>query len=206
MTEISLGQEAARVFEALRGMILSGELPAGAKLNERALSEMLGTSRSSIREALRRLEERELATYRPNAGASVKIHTVNDVIESYYIREALEGMAARLAATRISPEELAQVREAIDQRVEMHMIIVRASRNRRLISLLGEQHFDLQSKLRMDFPHMHTAGPESFFEHEMIYHALKLRDPDLAETVMRRHIARLRQSIAARQDMSDRHN
>ena len=192
---LSTGQEADRVFESLKDKILTGELPSGSKLNEKALTELLGTSRGSIRESLRRLQERELVTYRANVGARVRTHTPDDVIDSYHTREALEGMAARLAADNITEDELAQVRVAIDDRVEMHLIIVRASRSETLISLLGERHFDLQRKLRMDFPHMHAAGPDSFFEHEMIYHALKLRDPDLAETVMRRHIARLRRSI-----------
>ncbi|WP_093412419.1 GntR family transcriptional regulator [Salipiger profundus] len=190
------GQDTIGVFDILRSKILSGELPAGTRLNEKALSDSIGASRGSIREALRRLEEREMVTSRPNAGARVTVHTPEDVIESYFIREALEGLAARLAATRITPQELEQIRRAIDERTEMHSIIVQASRNKRLISQLGERHFDLLRKLRMDFPHMHTAGPDSFFEHEMIYHALKIGDPVLSETVMRQHISRLRMSVS----------
>lgn len=196
--ESAVGQEALRVFEALKDQIVSGELPSGARMNEKALSEALGTSRGTVRETLRRLQERGLVTYRPNSGACVKVHTPNDVIEAYFVREALEGMAARLAAVNITEAELAEMRNALDARTEVHMIIVRASRNERLMTLLGEWHFDLVRKLRSDFPHMEAAGPESFFEHEMIYHALKLHDADLAETVMRRHIARLRDSIAVK--------
>lgn len=198
MSETKAGHDTVGVFDILKSKILSGELSAGTRLNEKALSDLIGASRGSIREALRRLEEREMVTSRPNAGARVTVHTPEDVIESYYIREALEGLAARMAATRITAPELEEIRRAIDERTEMHSIIVKASRNNRLISQLGERHFDLLRKLRLDFPHMHTAGQDSFFEHEMIYHALKVGDPVLAETVMRQHISRLRKSVSLR--------
>lgn len=192
------GQEAERVFQALKAQILDGDLPSGTKLNEKILSIALGTSRGSLREAIRRLQERELVSWQPNAGTRVRVHTPEDVIESYYVREALEGMAARLAAEHITEAELAELKRAVDAREELHMIIVRASRNERLNTLIGERHFELLRKFRNDFPQMQSGGDDSYFEHEMLYHALAQRDGDLAETIMRRHIVRIRKSLTSR--------
>jgi len=89
-------------YDAIRAKILSGEFPPGSTLSEAELASLLGISRTPVREALQRLQEDGLATILPRRGALVRILTLPEVREILLVREALEGLAARLAATHIS--------------------------------------------------------------------------------------------------------
>ena len=88
----------------LRELILSGELPGGARIAELAIVERLGMSRTPIRAALMRLEQEGLLQALPNGGFAVKTFTESDIAESIELRGTLEGMLARLAAERGAPQ------------------------------------------------------------------------------------------------------
>ena len=100
-----LRTSADRVFEALQDAIVRGELPPGARVGETDLAERFGTSRGPLREALRRLESRRLVERTPHVGVRIAALDHGDLIELYYLREALEGMAARLAACHMNGGE-----------------------------------------------------------------------------------------------------
>ncbi|MEM9057606.1 MAG: GntR family transcriptional regulator, partial [Pseudomonadota bacterium] len=97
---------ACRLVESLQTAIVEGAFKPGEKLREPDLARTYGTSRGPIRDALRRLESRRLVTNTPNAGARVTSLSAARLIELYQVREALEGMTARLAAEHMSDADI----------------------------------------------------------------------------------------------------
>jgi DNA-binding GntR family transcriptional regulator len=95
---------ASRAVDAVRGLILEGAFPAGSRLNEVELAGVLGISRAPVREALHRLAAEGIVTLVPRRGAYVRRFNGDELKELYEVREALETMAARLAATRATTE------------------------------------------------------------------------------------------------------
>ena len=87
----------------LRELILSGELPGGARIAELAIVERLGVSRTPIRAALMRLEQEGLLEALPNGGYAVRTFTERDISESIELRGTVEGLLVRLAAERGAP-------------------------------------------------------------------------------------------------------
>jgi DNA-binding GntR family transcriptional regulator len=106
---------ADRVFTRLQDDIVLGVLPPGTKLGETELASRYGVSRGPLREAIRRLESRKLLERVPHVGTRVASLKAADLIEIYRVREALEGMAARLAAENMTAEEVAGLRELLAQ-------------------------------------------------------------------------------------------
>src|ERR1700676_3332633 len=107
------GTLAEQVFWRLSAAILAGELAPGAKISEPALARQYGVSRGPLREALHRLQERKLITRSPNQGPRVVKPSAEVLAELFMVREALEGMAARLAATNATDAEIARLRAAV---------------------------------------------------------------------------------------------
>ena len=147
---------ADRVFGQLRLAIVEGEIPAGSKISEPEVAARLGISRGPLREAMRRLESCNLVERRPNIGARVITLTNAQLIEIYLIREALEGMAARLAAERMSATAIKDLKALLEAHrreiarddwqtyfqkegdMDFHYRIVQGSGNQRLIGILCE--------------------------------------------------------------------
>lgn len=96
----------SQIVETLRIEIFGGTLAPGQRLVEANLTEVLGVSRGSLREALHRLAVEGIVTIEPNKGASVAVATRQEVSEIFAIREMLEGRAARLVAARIFVENV----------------------------------------------------------------------------------------------------
>lgn len=199
---------ATSVSDELVDAIISGELPPGAKLSEPELARRYDVSRGPLREAILRLEGMGLVTRQPNVGARVITLSVEDVRATFAVREALEGMAARLACANASPDELSALvalMTAHEQEMagssdrhyarqegnyDFHSLILRASHNPQLAALLGK---DLYPKIRMYRQQTsdHRGDPrQALREHQAITDALCNREPDLAELLMRRHISR----------------
>jgi DNA-binding GntR family transcriptional regulator len=202
------GGEVQRVFERVIDDITSGVLPPGAKLSEPDLARSLGVSRGPLREAIRRLEERQLVRCTPNLGARVAAHTPREVLAAYEVREALEGLAARLAAQNMTDDERAELRVVYEQEVsaarsrdyrsDFHMHIVRGSHNEGLARMLGEDHYHLHKLWRIRCRWLQVGGDASWNDHRRILEAIEFRDAECAEILMRRHVARLRlQSLEA---------
>lgn len=106
---------AETVTARIRELILDGALPAGLPLRPSQLAPRLGVSVMPIREALRILEAEGLVTFEPRIGARVSRLSEEDVEEIYLVRGALEGLAARLAAERMSAVDLRRLHEAFDE-------------------------------------------------------------------------------------------
>ena len=211
---LEAGQSLAdRLFVTLRGEIVEGLIPAGSKISEPELARRFNASRGSLREAVMRLESLGLLERRVNVGARVVDLTERGLLELYDVREALEGMACRLAATERTAEDLDALREMLarhEQQEELqagrayfqpegdfdfHFRIVQASNNDLLIDTLCNR---LYYRVRMYRYQLGMASPRAksaFREHSNIIDAIEAGDGELAEILMRRHIRASRLNI-----------
>ena len=195
---------ADKTFLQLRVDIVEGAIPAGSKLSETELSTKYQVSRAVIREAINRLEACHLVERRANVGARVVSLTPDGLIQLYQVREALEGMAARLAAKNMSDEEIADLTALLDNHfqtvkdgnsyyqeagdLDFHYRIILGSKNQHLIEVLVNGIYHL---IRMYRVQLGMAGPRvttAFDEHKHVVQAIANRDEELAEMLMRRHI------------------
>ena len=195
---------ADKTFFQLRSDIVEGDITAGSKLSETELSTKYQVSRAVIREAINRLETCHLVERRANVGARVVSLTPDGLIQLYQVREALEGMAARLAAKNMSDEEIADLTALLDNHfqtvkdgnsyyqeagdLDFHYRIILGSKNQHLIEVLVNGIYHL---IRMYRVQLGMAGPRvttAFDEHKHVVQAIANRDEELAEMLMRRHI------------------
>ncbi|MDK2881847.1 MAG: hypothetical protein PWP58_182 [Bacillota bacterium] len=218
-----LNLEAARcqplweaVYLALRSAIVRGDLPPGQRLAEQQLAEELGASRTPVREALRRLALEGFVVLVPRRGAYVAELSFKDMNDVFELRTALEGLAAALAAERITEEEItaleqavADLAEAVDEGVtqrvvgidtNFHALIYTASRNRRLIQIVANLSDQIQS-----FRMRSLAAPgrlkDTLNEHRRLVAAIARRDAALARKAAEEHIQRAEVSLLkARQE------
>jgi DNA-binding GntR family transcriptional regulator len=195
-----------QVYAALRRRILDGELPGGARLRQEALAEELGVSRTPLREALRRLAAEGLVEFHPNRGAQVVELTEDDMRSAYEARLILEPGAARLAALRRPPAELAAMRAAIEDEREagdptaayrasraFHLALVRACGNEHV--LRAAEALWLLAVAQAIYERQAGAADlvdTDVLEHEEIAGAVEAGEAERAETLVRRHIQRAR--------------
>lgn len=109
-----------QVADRLRMAIATGKFAAGTRLIERELCEMMGVSRTSLREALRELQADGLITLQPNKGLSVSVVTEETARSIYEVRAMLEGLAARLFARNATGEQMAELRRSVDRLAEVY--------------------------------------------------------------------------------------
>jgi DNA-binding GntR family transcriptional regulator len=204
---------AERLFEKLTDAIMQGELPLGSKISEPALARRYGVSRGPLREALHRLQERKLITRSANLGARVVERTPQALYELFVVREALEGIAAREAVLRCSEDDLAALHDSVVRHEaevralseyephvpgspshDFHFLIAHASRNPFLISLLRSELYPLLRVFRAQANESRERREQSVMEHKRILTAMQDRDAELAEILVRRHVANARRS------------
>lgn len=104
-----------QVLDFLRQSIISGRLAAGSRLIERELIEMMDVSRTVIREALRQLETEGLVATVANKGPVVRELSFDEAKDLYAIREVLIGLAARLFVLNAKPDQVDELRKALDE-------------------------------------------------------------------------------------------
>lgn len=193
--------------ELLTEAVVTGDLAAGSKISEPELAKRLKVSRGPLREALMRLEGLKLIERIPHVGARVISVSPEHLIELYTVRESLEGMAARLAARNMTEQEVEQLSSLLklhQQHIErteqesyirqqgdfdFHQQIIRASRNRQLVSLLCDELYHLIRMYRYQSPRMMNNPQKALQEHRFILEAIRNQDEELAEILMRRHIS-----------------
>ncbi|WP_251878117.1 GntR family transcriptional regulator [Achromobacter sp. Marseille-Q4954] len=200
------------VFDQVLDAIYQGRLAPGSVINEVALAQEFGVSRGPVREAVRRLQGIQLITREPYIKARVVTLSAESALELFQMRMALEGVACNLATRRMSDEEIAQLLAELEQdrqrrlaavnggapapRVfDFHERIVRASGNNRIINALCG---DLYHLLRVYRRHSGTVlerKDDAYAEHWQILRAIRARDAELAESLMRSHIERAAQHL-----------
>lgn len=202
-----------RVFQRLQDDIVRGVWAPGSRLGEAELARHYGVSRGPLREAIRRLESRKLLERVPHVGARVAQLSFDNLIEIYYVREALEGMACRLAAERMTREEIAGLAEVLTQHeqqqdiredtayfqregdLDFHYRIIQGSHNASLSRLLIGELYHLVRMYRYQFSTTSNRPQKALQEHRRILECLEARDGEMAEMLMRRHISRARENI-----------
>lgn len=105
---------ASAAQEEIEKLILSGHLPAGSRIGEAEMALRLGVSRGPIREAFRGLEEVGLVRFEKNRGVFVREIDISEADENYTVRGALEALAGRLLAARISAAEIDELRGMVN--------------------------------------------------------------------------------------------
>jgi DNA-binding GntR family transcriptional regulator len=202
-------------YEQLRALleeaIIKGELPPGTRLEEQELAERYQVSRTPIRETLRLLASSGLVEMRARQSAVVATLTIPRLIEMFQVMADLEGLCARLAARRLSPDRLKQMTEAHRACVAavqandpetfyeanriFHEAIYAASSNQ----FLDEMTRSLRNRVapyRRYVTYQPGRMADSIPEHEQVLDAIRKGDGDSADRLMRDHVNILGDRVA----------
>lgn len=199
------GSSADAIHQALAEAILARSLGPGARLGEERLARLFSVSRTPVREALMRLESEGLATRHRRAGLIVAAITQEQILEIYVIREALDGISARLAAQFHNQADIASLERlnqgmaeaarnhAFDEmarlNVAFHQTLARASRNEMLQQFVGEVHRAVRRFRETTFS-FGTRAEEAVREHHTLIAAIAEGDAERAESIARAHMHR----------------
>lgn len=189
------------VFDSIFQMLLSGEIPLGGVVNEVTLAERFQVSRGPVREAVKALQGRGLITKEPYFKARAVDLDVQDMIEIFQLRECVEGMSVKLATRNMSEEALERLlqdfeKAGSDGRVlDLHVRIAEESGNRRIQSLLCDELYYLLRLYRARSGSAAGRRETASGEHWQILRAMRARDAELAESLMRAHIARATEAL-----------
>lgn len=198
------------VYEELKLLILTGKISPGMRLMEEELAEDMGVSRTPIREAIRKLEKEGLITIEPRRGAYVSQISTKDMVEILEVRQNMEGLAAELAAQRMSEEDKEKLRNiakayedavAAGDMAEMircdttfHHIIVEATQNKILIQMV-EQLQEMVLRFRYVYYDNFKRAEQMLSEHQAIYEAIAGGNTEVARESANVHIDRLKSLI-----------
>jgi len=204
-----------RAYRHIRQKLLDGSVPPGSRLSYGLIGKEIGVSATPVREAVGQLASEGFVELVPQLGAIVRELTREEAIELYELREALESFAARRAAERISDRLLGELHQNLLHSAEIvakvrlsgketadrtianqfhtldlafHMTIIEASRNRRMLKVVGDSHILTRifqadrHAFRLDILETTQA------EHEAIAAAIRSRDGNAAHEAMQRHI------------------
>ncbi|AZV57477.1 GntR family transcriptional regulator [Clostridium sp. AWRP] len=191
------------VLERLRKAIFDGSFELGERLVESYIAEVMGVSRTPVREALRQLEIEGLAVNVPRKGTIVKGISREDALEIYEIREVLEGLAIRSVCANISKLQIMLLKENnmrmkqaielkdIDEYNKLHEefnnIILHINNNKRLINEM-KHIYEYLISLRSITLSDDEARKKAFEEHKAIIEAIEKQDEELAEKLARKHV------------------
>src|ERR1700682_6015104 len=189
------------VAEELERMIIRGELQAGDRINESALAQVFSISRGPIREACRSLEKSNLVRVVTNRGVFVREMSVAQAAEIYDVRAHLFGLAGRLAASRISLREVADLRALVAEMQKakdidgylplngaFHSRLVEWSGNTRVAELYNSLSKELHLFRRRGLLLRNDSMASSNQEHVHIIEALRAHCCELSERTMTDHI------------------
>lgn len=200
------------VIDALRSAITSGRFMPNEHLVEAELCRSLDTNRAIVRTALVVLEAEGLVSREPNRGAKVKLISEEEALEIAEVRIELEVLSARLAATRITESECAELRQIVDSMREryekkdfraisqlnaaLHAGIAAATHNETLIRMLSHLKHQLV-RIQYRALYMSDRATLSLEEHAAIVEALCQNDPELAARRMREHVELFHENLKA---------
>src|SRR5262245_34390568 len=191
-----------RLYEHLRVMIVGGRLLPGEHVVPEQLAQEMGVSRTPILSALKRLTQDSLFEWRSRRGVFVRRLSPRELALIFELREMLEGLAARRAATRITASELAALRASFEgvptqetpanrrnyllRDWEFHTRLLQLADSAPLTQTIQSVHIMV---LAFGGGVLRSIR-EVLAEHEVIFDALAKRNPDAAEAAMRTHINR----------------
>ena len=203
-----------RAEDRLRDEIVNGRLQPNERLIESDLARFLGVSRTVVRAALVRLEHEGLVEHERNRGSRVRFVELSEAVEIQEARAVLEGLAARLAAQRATPDdveslkailgEMQRLREADDllgvsnENAKLHRRLLEISGHAtasRLIATLNSQIVRFQYRTIL----LPGRGELSAAEHAAIVDAIAAGDGDAAEDAMRAHLSHIADALRGSQ-------
>jgi DNA-binding GntR family transcriptional regulator len=200
----------ARVFVTIENDILNGRYKAGESLIESRIADEMNVSRTPVREAIRQLELEGLLVYIPNKGAIVKGLSSEDIRDIFQIRIKIESIAAKRAASNITPSQLKELKEAVEFEkfytnkgdteqilkfdTKFHEIIFRASGSRLLDRTLTSFHHYIQRARSLSLKDM-TRAKKTLSEHRAIMKAIEKGDKEKAEALMEEHVLNASENI-----------
>ncbi|MBP7331455.1 MAG: putative HTH-type transcriptional regulator YdfH [Firmicutes bacterium ADurb.Bin373] len=195
------------VFDSLRKAIILGKLKPGERLMEIQLAEEMGVSRTPVREAIRKLELEGFVVMVPRRGAYVAGVSVKDIADVFEVRSALEGLAAGLAAERITEEEMEELEKVIHlisgeediltvykKDNEFHELIYKASRNHRLTQIITNLSEQI-NRFRLTSLSVPGRLKIAVDEHKKIIEAISERNVDLAHKLASEHMENAEQNL-----------
>ena len=187
-----------QVHKALRDAIVDGTIPQGAHLREVHLARLVGASRSTVREAIRHLVQEGLAAYELHRGTFVQSLSVDDRLDVYVARAAIEVGAVTRLLSRSEESDLGPLEEALEtlrraargrRRPTERMIEADLAFHQELVKLVGSPRLDrafdtLAAETRMLLRH-HPVYPWRTYvaDHEQLLDGLRDRNPELARLV-----------------------
>lgn len=189
---------ADQVYRHLRRAIVSEQIAPGTRLRETEIATALKVSRTPVREAISRLLGDWLVREISTGGVEV-VDAMAEITDIYYIREALELCAAKLAAGRISSEQLEKLDQLIRQsrsasfkeRVELnqkfHLMIAEASGSPRLLEMIRSLREYLLNRRWISRQNSKMAA-RAYADHKKIVAALRARSPENVEKILRKHL------------------
>ena len=199
-----------QVFDNLKQAIIRGNVTPGEWLVESHIAQMLGISRTPVREAIHKLERERLIERQPRGGFTVLGLNRQDVEETFGIRSVLEGYAARLATVKHRPRELSELESKVDQfqkllndkklealpvvNTEFHELLYALSKSPRLIHMINglrDQIFRFRQIILRD----HKLASISNEDHAKMLKYMRSRDAEEVERLVREHILRGRQEV-----------
>lgn len=200
------------VVEHLQNLIIEGVLAPGTKLNEREVCERLGISRTPLREAMKVLASEGLIEIAPNRGAFVSKMNDTEIWEAFELMSGLEALSGELAAERISPAEIAEIKALhyamlacraqndlpgyYSRNQTIHNKINEAARN----SVLRQIYLSINRRLlalRFKSNFQEAKWDRAIKEHEEMIEALEARDGKRLAAILRQHLLDKRDSVMA---------
>jgi DNA-binding GntR family transcriptional regulator len=198
----SLGEH---VFERLKKAIIDGEMEAGSRIIENRIANALGISRTPVREAIHKLDRAGYLERIPSGGFAVASLTREGIEEVFGIRSVLESYAARLAAIKHEDEELKPLEDKLVEyrsclekgqldalnkiNKEFHDTLYALSRSPKLINMVDDLK-DQISRFRKILLNDESLARISDHDHKKMLEAMKNRDPDKVEMLVKEHIIR----------------
>ncbi len=200
------------VYEELKRQILVGEIAPGTRMMEVDLADDMGVSRTPVREAIRKLEKEGLVTIEPRRGAYASDISIKDMVDVLEVRQNLEGMAAALAARKVTEEEkrdFIKASQAYNDAVSsgnteeiikcdeyFHQLIVNYSNNKTLMQLLSQVQ-ELALRFRYIYYDDFSRYERMPMEHEEIEEAILSGDTKKARVVAEKHVENLKEFVTA---------
>ncbi len=191
-----------RIKDFITESILSGMYMPGDRIVESTLARRLGVSQAPVREAIRDLVLLGFLETEPYKGTSVRIFSAEELNEVYLIRAALESLAARMAATRLTESDISKLQSLLNGMIEagrqhntqrmirldndFHALVVQISGNKLLYQLWQTLRFRLWTIVTIRISSYDLL--ELAERHRNLFEALKSHDPDLAMRAMQHHI------------------
>ena len=191
-----------QIKDVILQRIVAGEYSPGERLVETRIAQELRVSQAPVREALRDLEQLGCVVHEPFRGCSVRAFSAEELLEAFPVRAALEALAARLAAERITEDELLHLAELLERmrgaaqrgdahdqsqaNASFHATIVRAARNATLERQWSFLEPFSRTYLTVSQPGLDLLALSE--RHVPILEALRARDGAAAAAAMHQHL------------------